>query len=155
MRPMPEGVKVSALALLAILAFTGQTAAQSCLQESAWQNSRNSSLFLEDISSEGLISGYYINRAAGFGCQNTAYPVTGWILENTNTITFTVKWENTAENCQSITAWTGFFSPDCRTITTLWQLVVNGTTSTGQISQGQDTFTRVALKKSTFIQKKK
>jgi hypothetical protein len=45
--------------------------------------------------SEGRITGFYINRATGFHCIGSPYPVTGWVLDGTNTITFTVKWENT------------------------------------------------------------
>lgn len=49
-----------------------------------------------------------------------------------------------AENCQSITAWTGFLGPSCKMITAKWQLVVNGTTDPSQILQGSDTFTKVS-----------
>jgi len=122
-------------------------------QESTWQNQRGSTLYIEDIDSEGLITGLYVNQAAGFSCQGTPYPVTGWVLAGTNTITFTVKWENTTQNCQSLTAWTGFFSSDGQTMTTLWQMVVNGTTSTSQIYQGSDTFTLVTQKVSDFVEK--
>lgn len=145
--------KTFAIVFVLAWMFAAHAIAQNCLQESAWQNQGGSTLYIEDIDSEGGITGIYINRAAGFGCQNTPYPLTGWVLENTNTITFTVKWENTSANCQSLTAWTGFFSSDCQTISTLWQLVVNGTTSTNQILKGADNFSRVTQKTSDFIQK--
>lgn len=146
--------KTFAIAFVVAWMLADHAVAQSCLLESAWQNQSGSTLYLEDIDSEGKITGLYINRAAGFSCQNTPYPLTGWVLENTNTISLTVKWENTSDNCHSLTSWTGFFSSDCQTMSTLWQLVVNGTTSTKQIYQGSDNFTRVAQKKSDALQKK-
>jgi hypothetical protein len=123
-------------------------------QESAWMNERGSTLYIEDVDSEGRIAGFYINRASGFNCIGTPYPVTGWVLEGTNTVTFTVKWENTVENCQSLTSWTGFFSSDGQTMTTLWQLVPNGATNPSQILTGSDSFTRVALKKLDSLMQK-
>lgn len=147
-RPHPRLIPV-VIVLLSCLAILPALEAQ----ESTWQNQSGSTLSIEDVDSEGLITGYYINRASGFGCQNTPYPVTGWVLPGTNTITFTVKWENTTQNCQSLTAWTGFFSADGQTITTLWQLVVNGTTSTGQILKGSDTFTLVGQTVTDFVEK--
>jgi len=141
--------------ILVTLAFLCSSAAiaQTCPGESTWVNELGSTLYIEDIDSEGKITGIYINRAEGYGCRNTPYPVTGWVLENTNTISFSVKWENTTENCYSITAWTGFFSSDCGTLTTLWQMVINGTTKTSQIWQGEDTFTTVTQKTSPFKKK--
>jgi hypothetical protein len=49
-------------------------------------------------------------------------------------------WINSTESCHSITAWTGFYYNN--EISTLWQLVADGTTSTSQISTGSDTFTQ-------------
>lgn len=146
--------KTFAIAVVVAWMLVDHAVAQSCLQESTWQNQRGSTLYIEDIDSEGKITGHYINRASGFNCQGTPYPLTGWVLENTNTITWTVKWENTSENCSSLTSWTGFFSSDCQSMSTLWQLVVNGTTSTKQIWQGADNFTRVAQKTFDSIHKK-
>ena len=118
--------------------------AQQCPGKSAWTNQRGSTLYIESITTQGLIAGNYINRAAGFHCQNSPYPVTGWVLQGTNTITFSVKWENAAENCQSQTAWIGFLSPDCKKLNTSWELVRNGTTDPSQILKGADEFNRTA-----------
>lgn len=143
----------STVAVLLVLACCGVCAAQSA-GETAWTNQSGSTLYIEDIDSEGGITGFYVNRATGFNCIGTPYPVTGWVLDGTNTITFTVKWENTSENCQSLTSWTGFFSSDGQTITTLWQLVSNGATKSSQILTGSDSFTRVAQKKLDSLMQK-
>ncbi|UXY14883.1 avidin/streptavidin family protein [Chitiniphilus purpureus] len=126
--------------LLALLPGIGGAAEadDSVRSLSAWTNQRGSTLYIDNVSASGQLTGTYINRAAGFGCQNTPYPVTGWVLGNA--ITFTVLWRNAVQSCNSITAWTGFYYQG--RITTLWQLVSNGTTSPGQIQQGQDVFTR-------------
>lgn len=54
---------------------------------SAWTNQSGSTLYINSIASNGQLTGTYINRAAGYGCQNTPYPVTGWIYGSA--ITFT------------------------------------------------------------------
>ena len=103
---------------------------------SAWTNQSGSTLYIQNIDPSGLVSGYYINRAQGYGCQNTPYMVTGWVYGTA--ITFTVKWENAIESCNSITSWTGLYYQGV--ITTLWQLVSNGATNKTQIIQGEDIF---------------
>ncbi|MBZ0092243.1 MAG: avidin/streptavidin family protein [Sulfuricellaceae bacterium] len=106
---------------------------------SAWTNQSGSTLYIDAVNpSTGQLSGHYINRAQGYNCQNISYPVTGWIYGTA--ITFTTIWQSTTESCNSITAWTGFYYKG--QISTLWQLVINGSTSTGQIMQGSDVFTR-------------
>lgn len=107
---------------------------------SAWTNQSGSTLYLDAIDPEGQISGHYINRAAGYGCQNISYPVTGWVYGTA--ITFTTLWQSTTESCNSITAWTGFYYQG--QITTLWQLVINRSTVPGQIVQGSDVFKQTA-----------
>nr|7OUQ_A Chain A, wilavidin [Gammaproteobacteria bacterium]7OUQ_B Chain B, wilavidin [Gammaproteobacteria bacterium]7OUR_A Chain A, wilavidin [Gammaproteobacteria bacterium]7OUR_B Chain B, wilavidin [Gammaproteobacteria bacterium]7OUR_C Chain C, wilavidin [Gammaproteobacteria bacterium]7OUR_D Chain D, wilavidin [Gammaproteobacteria bacterium]7OUR_E Chain E, wilavidin [Gammaproteobacteria bacterium]7OUR_F Chain F, wilavidin [Gammaproteobacteria bacterium] len=117
---------------------------------SAWTNQSGSTLYIQSVDPSGSLSGYYINRAAGYGCQNTPYPVTGWVYGTA--ITFTVLWENATESCNSITAWTGFYYQG--QITTLWQLVINGSTSTGQIISGEDIFKPSQQKKSKTLKGK-
>ena len=127
------------LGTLFILLLTFQLAygQQQVIQSgSTWVNQRGSTLAIESVGTNGLIKGYYVNRASGTGCQNVAYDLTGWI--HGNAITFTVNWDNQTASCNSITSWTGFYYGG--QITTLWQLVVNGTTSTSQILKGEDTF---------------
>ena len=104
--------------------------------ESTWINQRGSTLTIESISLNGLLTGIYINNAIGYGCQKTPYPVTGWV--SGTAITFTTQWTNVAESCHSITAWTGFLYEN--QITTLWQLVNDGSTNTSQIAAGEDVY---------------
>ena len=103
---------------------------------SAWTNQSGSTLYIDSIGSNGLLTGTYINRAQGYGCQNIAYPVTGWVYGTA--ITFNTIWQSTTESCNSITAWTGFLYDG--QIQTLWQLVINGSSTPSQILQGTDTF---------------
>lgn len=110
---------------------------------SAWTNQSGSTLHIDSISPAGQITGHYINRAPGYGCQNTPYPVTGWVYGTA--ITFTVKWENATEACNSITSWTGFYYEGV--ITTLWQLVVNESKDKRQIIHGEDVFKPVEQEK--------
>jgi len=118
---------------------------------SAWTNQSGSTLYIRSISPNGLLTGAYINRAAGYQCQNTPYPVTGWVYGTA--ITFTTKWKNSTESCNSITAWTGFLYQG--QIKTLWQLVINGSSSTRQIIQGSDTFTPASAKANKSLLMKK
>ncbi len=126
------------LAALAILCLSVMRPAWSAEVQagSTWVNQRGSTVTFTGVGPNGLLAGYYINRAAGFGCQNTQYPVTGWAYESD--IVFTVIWNNSTQNCHSITAWTGFFTSTG--FSTLWQLVQTGTTDPSQILQGSDTF---------------
>ena len=118
---------------------------------SAWTNQSGSTLYIDTIDSNGLLTGTYINRAAGYGCQNIPYPVTGWVYGTA--ITFTTIWKSTTESCNSITAWTGFYYRG--KISTLWQLTINGSTNTSQILQGKDVFipSNVLENKSLILKK--
>ena len=109
---------------------------------SAWTNQSGSTLYIDAVSPNGQIIGHYINRAQGYNCQNISYPVTGWIYGTA--ITFTTIWRSTTESCNSITSWTGFYYNG--QISTLWQLVINGSTNTNQILQGSDVFTPNTIK---------
>lgn len=137
---MSKAQKLAVVALsMFVLTFAGTAAGQTpaaMTALTAWTNQSGSTLYIDAIDPTGKVTGHYINRASGFGCQNISYPVTGWTYYNS--ITFTVKWQSSTESCNSITSWTGFYSNG--QISTLWQLVVNGSTSTGQILQGSDVF---------------
>ena len=103
---------------------------------SAWKNKRGSTFYLDEISNSGKLTGTYINRASGFGCQNIPYPVTGWIYGTA--ITFTTKWQSGIESCNSLTAWTGFVNQARNEIETDWNLVYGD-----KIMPGKDTFSLV------------
>ncbi len=118
---------------------------------SAWTNQSGSTLSIDTVNPNGQLTGHYVNRAAGYECQNIAYPVTGWIYNNS--ITFTTIWKSSIESCNSITSWTGFYYQG--KISTLWQLVINGSTNTNQILQGTDVFTpNAALEKKSLLPSK-
>ncbi len=137
--------------LLSISPALAKDVPQGGLQApSAWTNQSGSTLYIENVGPSGDLSGYYINRAQGYACQNTPYPVTGWIYGTA--ITFTVTWQNATESCNSITSWTGFYYQG--QITTLWQLVINGSTSTDQIITGEDIFQPSQQKKSKALKVK-
>ena len=125
------------------VAFAAESvAAKSCPGVSEWRNDRGSTLLIERIDEQGRIEGSYINRAAGFRCRDTRYPVTGWLLQETRTITFAVKWDNAHENCGSQTAWTGMFDATCEQLTTRWQLVRQGALDADEILTGGSVFRR-------------
>lgn len=125
-----------AILILVISPFVRSDTIEKVQSLSAWTNQSGSTLYIDSIGSNGQLTGTYINRAQGYGCQNIAYPVTGWVYGTA--ITFTTTWQSAAESCNSITAWTGFLYQG--QIQTLWQLVINGSSSTKQIIQGADTF---------------
>jgi hypothetical protein len=106
---------------------------------SVWENQSGSTLQIDSVGSDGLITGTYINHAAGYGCQNVSYPVTGWVYGTA--LTFNTLWESVSESCNSITAWAGFLYQG--QISTLWNLTINGSSSSSQIIQGSDTFKQI------------
>jgi hypothetical protein len=87
---------------LGILLLTPLAASAQVLPPfSTWQNQRTSTLNVGFVNGNQF-DGWFINRAAGFQCQNIPYPATGTILPN-GAITFVVNFTN----CQTVTTWTG------------------------------------------------
>ncbi|MDB4456237.1 avidin/streptavidin family protein [bacterium] len=144
LRSSPSTLILSALILTFSFLLTSVSAiaeindTESIPAHSQWINQLGSTLTISTIDSSGLLTGSYVNKAAGYPCQDTAYPVTGWV--DGTAIVFNTLWINSTESCNSITAWTGFYYND--EISTLWQLVSDGATSTSEISSGSDTFTQ-------------
>lgn len=143
--PLMVSVQVSAIA---------QSAAErdSILSgtETAWQNETGSTMSLK-VAPDGSVSGTYVNRASGTGCQFSPYPIVG--QANGNFIAFVVAWDNATSNCHSITAWSGYVSATrpVAQIATRWNIAYQGT-SQPAIAQGEDTFTQVAKQMgSAFI----
>ena len=124
--------------LASVSAIAEKDETTSISPKTQWINQLGSTLTITSIDSTGLLTGSYVNRAAGYPCKDTDYPVTGWV--DGTAIVFNTLWINSTESCHSITAWTGFYYNN--EISTLWQLVADGTTSTSQISTGSDTFTQ-------------
>ncbi len=91
------------LATLAILCLSVMRPAWSAEVQAGdtFVNQRGSTVTFTKVMPNGALEGYYINRAAGFGCQNTQYPMIAWAYENN--IVFTVIWNNSTENRNSIT----------------------------------------------------
>ena len=127
---------ISLLASFATIAAENE--AVSISASTQWINELGSVLTITTIDSTGLLTGNYVNKAAGYPCKDTAYPVTGWV--DGTAIIFNTLWINSTESCNSITAWTGFYYNN--QISTLWQLVEDGATAVSQISSGSDTFTQ-------------
>lgn len=108
-----------------------------------WVN-QSGSIMTISVNSKGAVSGQYINRAAGTKCQGTPYKISGWALNNF--ISFSVRWDNAHENCNSITGWTGYATADSSgkiNIKTKWNLVYQSA-SGSQIQPGEDTFQSVS-----------
>lgn len=142
-------IAVVVTVLFSISAYADSSRTTPLKALSAWTNQSGSTLYINTIGSNGLLTGTYINRAQGYGCQNISYPVTGWVYGTA--ITFNTIWQSTTESCNSITAWTGFYYQG--KISTLWQLTINGSTDISQIIKGSDTFkpSTSVLKKSLIL----
>lgn len=134
--------RISRVLLCAVVPLLAAMPARAQQQPQAravgeWTNQSGSTLTIEAVSPGGMITGSYVNRAAGFGCQNTAYPVTGWL--NGTAITFSVTWSSSAESCNSVTGWTGSFDPSFTTLSTHWSIARTGSP---ELRTGQSVFTR-------------
>ena len=90
------------------------------------------------------LSGTYVNNESGFKCQGTPYPLTGVYYINTQTISWSVAWSNSYEDCASVTGWTGYISLSTSPlqIVTDWNLAYSTGGSGRTILQGQNTFTQ-------------
>lgn len=106
---------------------------------STWENQSGSTMTIV-VDSTGNVSGQYINRTTGTGCQNSPYPISGRVTGDF--IAFSVAWENSTENCNSATGWAGYAQATNSTIEiiTNWNLAYQSPSSP-MIEQGSDTFT--------------
>jgi hypothetical protein len=154
-------MRYATILLLSILvAFSAQTAnaagqdgdpGKRLLAEgTSWTNQRGSvaSITFTVSSQPGtyVLTGNYVNNAAGYQCQGTPYPLSGIYYANTQTLSFSVAWSNNSQNCQSVTGWTGYFdlSQSPITMTTNWNLAYS-TGSGGAIAQGKDVFSQTSV----------
>ncbi|MTI00050.1 hypothetical protein E1297_29025 [Roseibium sp. RKSG952] len=105
---------------------------------STWVNQSGSSMTIS-VSRTADVTGQYINRAAGTGCQNTPYQIAGRV--DGDFIAFTVAWNNGTENCNSVTGWAGYAQASSGNIeiVTNWNLAYQGPSGPA-IQQGNDTF---------------
>ena len=108
----------------------------------AWQNEAGSTMSLT-VDADGAVTGTYVNRASGTGCQFSPYPIIGQV--NGDFIAFVVAWDNSTANCNSVTAWSGYVltTGSAAQIQTRWNIAYQGS-SKPAIAQGQDTFTQTS-----------
>lgn len=91
------------------------------------------------------VSGTYVNNASGYKCQGTPYPLIGVYYINTQTISWSVAWSNSHEDCASVTGWTGYLALSSTSqlqFVTNWNLAYSTGGSGRAIMQGSDTFTQ-------------
>jgi hypothetical protein len=119
---------------------------------STWKNQSGSTMLIA-IDTFGNVTGQYINRAQGTGCQNSPYPLVGRVTGDF--IAVSVAWNNSTENCNSVTGWTGYaqVSGSNVEIVTNWNLAYQSA-SGGKIEQGKDTFQYVpTVQTKSFLAK--
>lgn len=122
---------------LCIAVWSTESAAQGIEPGTTWVNDRGSELHIDSIDKDGHLAGTYINRAAGFQCQGTPYPVIGWV--EGDEIGFSVRWKSADQDCQSITSWTGYY--EAGRIVTDWDLVYLDSVENGPLMyRGSDHF---------------
>lgn len=99
------------------------------------------------------VSGQYINQQSGFNCRGTPYPLSGVYYINTQTISWSVAWSNSYEDCASVTGWTGYFDLSDAPIrlVTNWNLAYSTGGSGRAILQGKDTFTQSSAQSSESL----
>ena len=134
-------LRVLFVACALAVSFAAVAPAQELTAGSVWVNQRGSLLDIQQIRPDSSFTGTYINKAAGYRCQNTPYPVIGWVIGSA--ITFSVRWSNSHENCNSVTAWSGFLFGG--QIQTKWNLAISGSSDPSQIVSGADVFTPVSV----------
>ena len=115
---------------------------------SVWKNQEGSTAsfsFKQSSSNPNVwdISGSYVNNAAGYHCQGTAYPISGSLYAPNLTATFDVVWSNAHEDCKSVTGWTGYFLAGTTgySLSTKWNLAYQNSSGDYQIVSGEDEFT--------------
>lgn len=96
------------LAIVMLGAAVPYAHAQNIMPNTEWKNDRGSDLTITAITADGALTGTYVNRAAGFKCKNTTYPVSGYVYGDK--IVFSVRWKNASEDCASLTSWAGYLS---------------------------------------------
>ncbi len=103
---------------------------------SSWVNELGSVLTINNIASNGLMSGTYVTAT---GCSaGQQQPMTGWYYGgNTGgAITFSVYWTG----CNSVTSWSGQYNYSNGQFQTLWYLTAASAPVWNGINAGTDTF---------------
>jgi len=123
------------LALAILLGFHTFAFCQGLPASSLWKNQRGSTLEVFAVDPAGPFQGTFINRAAGFSCQDTPYPAAGTI-KNT-AIVFVVSFAP----CSSYATWYGKVKGN--TMTTSLIILYVPPNGPPQKVQKTDLFTRV------------
>jgi len=118
-------------------------------QTAYWTNQSGSTMTLAfDCNGSQVavctVSGSYVNNVTGYRCKGTSYPITGVYYSKTGTISWSVAWSNSYQDCASVTGWTGYldpFSPGPLKLVTNWNLAYSTGRGVLAIMQGKDTFT--------------
>ncbi len=125
---------VAGAMLIASIVYGGPAVAQQApAASSEWVNELGSTMTIQSVGVDGLITGTYVT-AVGCGAGKVR-PLRGWY--NKGAVTFTVNWQE----CNSLTSWTGNVASSVTTIVTLWQLTMSGIPKWNSIIAGADTFT--------------
>ena len=130
-------IKLFSIIAVLFLSHAAMAGKNTLTAGSVWINQSGSTITFTSVDpTNGQLSGFYINNAKGYSCQGTPYQVTGYTYGTL--ISWSVLWKNLHQNCQSITAWTGYLDSASGMIITDWKLVFNN-----KISDGKDKFSRV------------
>jgi hypothetical protein len=103
---------------------------------SSWVNELGSVLTIDNIASNGLMTGSYVSNV---GCgAGTAQPMTGWYYSGNDggAITFSVYWQS----CNSVTSWSGQYNYSNASFQTLWYLTLASAPAWNGINAGTDNF---------------
>lgn len=123
---------------LLILFISTASHAQRPSLTAKWVNQRNSEMTITSVDAQGLVTGTYINKASGFGCQNTSYPLTGWT--DGVRMAISVRWKNATDDCNSITSWIGSLEGDVLKLQ--WKIVYIDEQGKPAFKDGADDFSR-------------
>lgn len=127
---------VAATALLACAVLTPAQAQTRLTAGSTWVNELGSVLTINNIASNGLMSGTYVTNV---GCNaGQPQPMTGWYYSGNSggAMTFSVIWQG----CNSVTSWSGQYNYSNGQFTTLWYLTAASAPAWNGINAGTDTF---------------
>jgi len=103
---------------------------------SSWVNQLGSVLTINDIASNGLMTGTYVTNV---GCDaGQPQPMTGWYYGGGTggAITFSVNWQG----CNTVTSWSGQYNYSNGQFQTLWYLTAASAPVWNGITAGTDTF---------------
>jgi hypothetical protein len=122
--------------LLACAVLTPAQAQTKLTAGSSWVNELGSVLTINNIASNGLMSGTYVTNV---GCDaGQPQPMTGWYYsgQTGGAMTFSVIWQG----CNTVTSWSGQYNYSNSNIQTLWYLAAASAPAWNGINAGADTF---------------